>query len=49
LEFIGLRSCEHVCGDFPLEDPPDALVREPRRPRPFAPGGAVALELPDLE
>jgi len=38
------------CGDFLLEDPPpDANVREPRRPRPAGPAGSVALELPDLE
>jgi hypothetical protein len=38
------------CGDFLLEDPPpDANVREPRRPRPIGPAGSVALELPDLE
>jgi hypothetical protein len=38
------------CGDFPLEDPPpDTFVREPRRPRPFQPGGAIALELPDRD
>jgi hypothetical protein len=35
------------CGDFLLEDPPpDAFVREPRRPRPSQPGGSIALELP---
>jgi hypothetical protein len=49
LEFLGLRSCEHVCGDFPLEDPPDAFVREPRRPSPMAPGGTIALDLPDVK
>jgi hypothetical protein len=38
------------CGDFLIEDPPpDAFVREPRRPRPFQPGGAIALELPDRD
>jgi hypothetical protein len=38
------------CGDFLIEDPPpDAFVREPRRPRPLQPGGAVALELPHNE
>jgi hypothetical protein len=36
------------CGDFLLEDPPQASgVREPRRPRPHAPGGVIALELPE--
>jgi len=35
------------CGDFLLDDPPtDTFVREPRKPRPFQPGGAIALELP---
>jgi hypothetical protein len=34
------------CGDFPFEDPPDVSVREPRRPRPSSPGGAIMLELP---
>jgi len=35
------------CGDFLLEDPPaGSSVREPRRPRPFRPGGAIALQLP---
>jgi hypothetical protein len=34
-------------GDFLLDDPPiDTFVREPRRPRPKQPGGAIALELP---
>jgi hypothetical protein len=38
------------CGDFLLDEPPpDAFVREPRRPKPFQPGGAVALELPNDE
>jgi hypothetical protein len=38
------------CGDFLLEDPPpDANVREPRRPRPIKPAGSVALELPHLD
>jgi hypothetical protein len=38
------------CGDFLLEDPPtDTYVREPRRPRPKQPGGAIALELPNDE
>ena len=35
------------CGDFLLDEPPtDTFVREPRRPRPNQPGGAIALELP---
>jgi dihydrofolate reductase len=38
------------CGDFLMQDPPpDALVREPRRPQPSAPGGAIALEPPNLD
>jgi hypothetical protein len=38
------------CGDFLLEDPPtDTFVREPRRPKPFQPGGAIALELPNSD
>jgi hypothetical protein len=38
------------CGDFLLDDPPaDTFVREPRRPRPKQPGGAIALELPNGE
>jgi hypothetical protein len=38
------------CGDFLLGDPPtDTYVREPRRPRPKQPGGAIALELPNDE
>jgi len=38
------------CGDFLLDDPPtDTFVREPRRPRPKQPGGAIALELPNRE
>ncbi len=28
-----------------VEDPPDGRVREPRRPKPLAPAGAVALEI----
>jgi len=35
------------CGDLFLEEPPpDSFVREPRRPKPQAPGGSVALEIP---
>jgi hypothetical protein len=41
------RQRDRGCGDLWLEDPPeDPFVREPRRPRPSAPGGAIALELP---
>jgi hypothetical protein len=37
-------------GDFLLEDPPPySFVREPLRPRPFAPGGAIALDLPEFD
>jgi hypothetical protein len=36
LEFLGLR-----------RRPPDIGVREPRRPVPIAPGGAIALDEPD--
>jgi hypothetical protein len=37
------------CGDFFLEElPPDSFVREPRKPRPHTPGGAIALKLPDV-
>jgi hypothetical protein len=50
LEVVRFRRTLRRCGDFLLEDPPpDAYVREPRRPRPIAPGGSVALELPDLD
>ena len=38
------------CGDFYLDEPPpDVGVREPRRPRPQAPGGAALLELPQTD
>ena len=50
LRFFGVRSNKAACGDLPFDDrPPDGFVREPRRPRPIAPGGSVALELPDLD
>jgi hypothetical protein len=50
LKVLRFRRTLRRCGDFLLEDlPPDAFVREPRRPRPNAPGGSVALELPDLD
>ena len=49
-EVLRFRRTLRRCGDFLLEDPPpDANVREPRRPRPIGPGGSVALELPDLD
>ena len=45
--FLSWLRGERGCGDFLLEDPPpDSFVREPRRPRPQAPGGGVALDLP---
>jgi hypothetical protein len=45
--FLSRLRGEHGCGDFFLEEPPpDSFVREPRRPRPQAPGGSVALDLP---
>ncbi len=47
LNFLRLRSRTKRCGDFYLDEPPpDVGVREPRRPRPSAPGGAALLELP---
>ena len=50
LEVVRFRRTLRRCGDFLLEDPPpDAFVREPRRPRPFSPGGTVALELPEFD
>jgi hypothetical protein len=49
-EVLRFRRTLRRCGDFLLEDPPpDTNVREPRRPRPIAPGSSVALELPDLD
>jgi hypothetical protein len=47
LAFLHLRPRRNRCGDFYVDEPPpDSGVREPRRPRPDAPGGAVLLELP---
>jgi len=34
------------CGDWLEELPPDAGVREPRRPLPGTPSSSIALELP---
>jgi hypothetical protein len=49
-ETVRFRRSLRRCGDFLFDDPPpDSFVREPRRPRPAAPGGAVALELPDAD
>ena len=52
LRFLGIRRrrTHLVPRVIPDEGPPLTGVREPRRPRPSASGGAVALELPrDLE
>jgi hypothetical protein len=47
LNFVRMRRWRKRCGDFYLDEPPpDIGVREPRRPRPSAPGGAALLELP---
>jgi hypothetical protein len=49
LAALRFRHSLRRCGDFLLEDPPpDSFVREPRKPLPHAPGGAVALKLPDV-
>ena len=50
LNFLRLRSRPKHCGDFHLDEPPpDIGVREPRRPRPSAPGGAALLEPPQTD
>jgi hypothetical protein len=50
VSILGFRRELRRCGDFLLDDPPsDTGVREPRRPRPSQPGGAIALELPSSE
>ena len=46
LRALGLRRRPPEPAIFPDDADPDAGVREPRRPRPHASGGAVALELP---
>jgi hypothetical protein len=46
LEVLGLRRRPPRYGDWVDGDEPDCGVREPRRPRPSASGGAVTLELP---
>jgi hypothetical protein len=46
LRKLGLRRRPPEPTVFPDDDDPGVGVREPRRPRPHAPGGAVALELP---
>ena len=44
------RHKEPIPWALPPDEPPDAGVREPRRPRSPLRGGAVALELPrDLD
>jgi hypothetical protein len=49
LATLRVRRSLRRCGDFLLEDPPpDSFVREPRKPRPLEPGGAIALKLPDV-
>jgi hypothetical protein len=49
LATLRFRRSLRRCGDFLLEDlPPDSFVREPRKPRPHTPGGAIALKLPDV-
>jgi hypothetical protein len=50
LNFLRLRCWPARCGDFYLDEPPpDMGVREPRHPRPAAPGGAALLELPSSD
>jgi hypothetical protein len=50
LAVLGFRRELERCGDFLLDEPPpDTFVREPLRPKPFQPGGAIALELPGRE
>jgi len=46
LRKLGLRRRPPEPAVFPDDLDPGLGVREPRRPRPQAPGGAVALELP---
>jgi hypothetical protein len=47
--FLGFRRCDVGVPSDWFEEPPDAYVREPRRPRPSRPGGVVMLELPDAD
>jgi hypothetical protein len=50
LNFLRSRSPTKRCGDFYLDEPPpDIGVRDPRHPRPPAPGGAALLELPQTD
>ena len=44
--FVRFFRHDSGCGDWFEELPPDAGVREPRRPRPGAPSSSIALELP---
>jgi hypothetical protein len=46
LRKLGLRRRPPEPTVFPDDLDPGVGVREPRRPRPSEPGGAVALELP---
>jgi len=46
LERLRLRdSKRRECGDWFGEEPPDSLVREPRRPLPFGPSATTTLDL----
>ena len=49
LRLLGLRRPPRERAPWPDEEDPGAGVREPRRPRPAAPGGAVALEPPETD
>jgi hypothetical protein len=49
LRALGLQGRPPEPAPWPDEEDPGAGVREPRRPRPQAPGGAVVLELPHDE
>lgn len=49
LGLLGFRRRPPERAPWPDEEDPGAGVREPRRPRPHAPGGAVALELPETD
>jgi hypothetical protein len=37
---------DNGCGDWLGEEPPDSLVREPRRPHPFGPSATAIIDLP---
>jgi hypothetical protein len=49
LALLGFWHGSRRCGDVPFDEPLDIAVRELRRPRPSAPGGAIALEAPQPE